>query len=603
MQIKMFMWEWQHIFQPAVFRLLVESLRILKIQASPKTFVIGIPINEDANNVYFHPENCGYTPQQFQAVFSMVNDAVSNDPRQGFFITAPLNLERKSSLYLETLQKIVENIVNENDSTGEFISFCSFPVEMNNHWIMTVIQIEKEVFYEQYQLTRAIHEVHAMRYYRIDRSFLEAIIWVILSESQRELQMPSKERYDSFAEPERILEDAASNLLSSIRLHIDDMGGDLLELANAISAERYEGLGSKGRLVICRRDNPHILIKINLKVPISINNYRGIRKLLEVSSETMALLCDAGSVWGLGLPLGTYDLCNEDLFEIKFTEHYTWELVHAEHVMLIVKYRKPRLPRKRFDKEQFCDHVNRLFNVHEEALGILIEAVESAVEQRHGTMLVITTEADQESERLSAQSTVITPTPVSRELISHVSSVDGAILISPDGIVYSFGVILDGLFSKNGDRTRGARYNSAIRYIDGKNNSNIKCLAIIVSEDGYVNIYPTLKQRISRTLIDELIEDLEKHADLSKRFDGDGARATLLNLEKLSFYLLKKDIERVNTAKNIAVDRMNKHSLAEAMGRGMGCIFDQFNDFHVHEEMNHEYYLPINSCDSVMDEV
>ena len=104
-------------------------------------------------------------------------------------------------------------------------------------------------------------------------------------------------------------------------------------------------------------------------------------------------------------------------------------------------------------------------------------------------MLVVTPEAEAETQRLSAQSTVIEPVIASQSIISHLSSVDGAILISPKGVVYSFGVILDGQASKNGNPARGARYNSAIRYVDEKSNERINCLALIVSEDGYVDLY------------------------------------------------------------------------------------------------------------------
>ena len=77
---------------------------------------------------------------------------------------------------------------------------------------------------------------------------------------------------------------------------------------------------------------------------------------------------------------------------------------------------------------------------------------------------------------------------ISQSLISHLSNIDGAILISPEGIIYAFGVILDGQASKNGNSARGARYNSAIRYVDEKSRK-VNCLALIVSEDGYVDLY------------------------------------------------------------------------------------------------------------------
>ncbi|WP_222427209.1 DNA integrity scanning protein DisA nucleotide-binding domain protein, partial [Hyella patelloides] len=431
---------------------------------------------------------------------------------QFFFMeTAHLNQVHQDSLYPKALRQAVQSILKQHDLKREQVSFCSFPVQKNHHWIMTVIQLEKQDFDSQYRLTKETYEVNPMRQDRIDRCFLEALIYRVLKESELELQNSSEGNTSSLGNSElkfqnssegntsslgnseRVIEDAAFSLLKSVEVHINKWHKvDLLSFANAIAAERYEGAASEGRLIICRTDHPDISAKVKLKTPIKIYNYRGIRKLLEVSSSTMALLCDVETVWGLGIPLDTYQPNLENLFEIRFAEYHTWELVHAENIMLRVKYRQARLPRARFDRKLFCDRVYQFFKVNETTVNILVKAVEAAVKQRHGTMLVITPEAEQETKRLAAQSTVIEPVIVSKDIIYHLSSIDGAILISPEGIIHSFGVILDGKASENGNSSRGARYNSAIRYIDGKISSNINCLALIVSEDGYVDLYPNL---------------------------------------------------------------------------------------------------------------
>ena len=62
----------------------------------------------------------------------------------------------------------------------------------------------------------------------------------------------------------------------------------------------------RGGLLSVSGDSVDIAAKVKLIAPIKIYNYRAIRKLLEVSSNNMALLCDIETVWGLGLPLDTY---------------------------------------------------------------------------------------------------------------------------------------------------------------------------------------------------------------------------------------------------------------------------------------------------------
>ena len=68
--------------------------------------------------------------------------------------------------------------------------------------------------------------------------------------------------------------------------------------------------------------------------------------------------------------------------------------------------------------------------------------------------------------------------------------VDGAILVDPTGTCHAVGVILDGYASGKGDSSRGARFNSAVRYHETQSG---ECLVIIVSEDGMIDLIPRLR--------------------------------------------------------------------------------------------------------------
>lgn len=491
MQTKMFMWRWQHTFYDALKSLLGNILQTLELPIVANISVLGIPLTEsEVAQVLFYPEDCGFNVADFSEIFALTKQNFDNDPEHFFFKSSTsLIQEHKDSLYLKALHSAVQSIIDQGDRQLGLVSFCSLPVKKNDRWIMIVIQLKQQDFENQYCLSKDIHESPSMRQYRIERCFLEAVVYRVLKEGENELH--SSAGSNSLNSPERVIEDAAANLLKSVEVHINPWQRiDLLSFANAIAAERYEGAASEGRLIICAKDHADIAAKVKLTSPIEIYNYRAIRKLLEVSSTDMALLCDVETVWGLGLPLDTYQPSRENLFEIRFAEHHTWELVHAENIMMRVKYRQARLPRARFDRQLFCDRVHQLFQVDRTTANLLVKAVEAALEQRHGTMLVITPEAESETQRLAAQSTVIEPVIVSQSIISHLSSVDGAVLLSPAGIIYAFGVILDGQASKNGNSTRGARYNSAIRYVD-QMSRKVNCLALIVSEDGYVDLYST----------------------------------------------------------------------------------------------------------------
>jgi DNA integrity scanning protein DisA with diadenylate cyclase activity len=71
-----------------------------------------------------------------------------------------------------------------------------------------------------------------------------------------------------------------------------------------------------------------------------------------------------------------------------------------------------------------------------------------------------------------------------------VTNIDGAVLIDPRGTCFAIGAILDGLATERGDSSRGSRYNSALRYVE---TARYPTLAIVVSEDGYIDLLQSTK--------------------------------------------------------------------------------------------------------------
>ena len=115
-------------------------------------------------------------------------------------------------------------------------------------------------------------------------------------------------------------------------------------------------------------------------------------------------------------------------------------------------------------------------------------------------------------------------------------------ILSPEGICYAIGAILDGLATDEGDPSRGARYNSAVRYVKS---SQVNCLAVVVSEDGGTTFLPDLPAPIKRADIDHhigMLSSLNSDEDFSKlRFNESRDW-----IEKHSFYLLQKDCDLLN---------------------------------------------------------
>jgi hypothetical protein len=105
------------------------------------------------------------------------------------------------------------------------------------------------------------------------------------------------------------------------------------------------------------------------------------------------------------------------------------------------------------------------------------------------------------------------------------------------------GVILDGHASGEGDPSRGARFNSAVRYHDDQRGH---CLVIIVSEDGMINLLPDLPRQVARTSVEKVVHQLEE--SLTDDPDYEIFFRYWEHLESLAFYLTAEQCGRINAA-------------------------------------------------------
>lgn len=201
-------------------------------------------------------------------------------------------------------------------------------------------------------------------------------------------------------------------------------------------------------------------------------------------------------------------------------------------------YGVPRLPRVSIKQETFRIAMRRLFpDITEAAQKQLWLIVEAAMKQRHGTIIVVSADADKEAARLRQQAMTTEPFELGPELVSRLSNIDGALLVDTNGICHAIGVILDGMATECGDPSRGARYNSALRYVYSR--PKLSTLTVIISDDGYVDVFPTFRPQIRRS-------DVDKYVSLLKTQNIDTYGQTLRWLEEHRFYLNANDCENVN---------------------------------------------------------
>lgn len=290
------------------------------------------------------------------------------------------------------------------------------------------------------------------------------------------------------------LRKAANNLITTSIDH--SLILNLFEQINNISSLYYESSASTGRIIFTHYDfikNGHEDIEqvLLLSQRVSLHNTRLIRKLLEICKAGIALLSDGKYVYGISKIKSTYTKDLENIFVVDYLGLYEWEFNHHSKGIIRVNHNEVFLPQNKVSFSEFKSRVLEIFeDLSSENIVKLYSIMIKAIKQKHGTMLVISRNARSETNRLKSQGFLVKPKEITPNIVYEITSIDGAVLLDPDCICYGIGVILDGMATTNGDTSRGARYNSAIRYVETikKNKNYSDCLAIVISEDGYVDL-------------------------------------------------------------------------------------------------------------------
>ncbi len=394
----------------------------------------------------------------------------------------------KRRIVLDTWRLAVEEVLAESDDATKVVSFCSAPRPVEEFLVSTVLQLDRNAWRAYFALRQDEDDQQAAR----PASLLEATVLQYMRKCAVGLAERHAGMYESVQDldHEEILR-AAGRILADYPA----LGGQrdlnlrgLFNACNTISSLRYEGGAGVGALIISQPGHEGVKVRVKLRRPVRLYDYTAVRKMLETTRPGYALLSDGAVVYGIGALNLAYSVPGESLFQVSFQQHYVWELSYGARVLMRVSYGHPRLPRLSINEGRFRVAITRTFGMMEsDQFDRLWEMALAATKQAHGTILVIGENAAKEAERLAKQSAPIDPIQVDEEGLLALSSVDGAMLMDPDGVVHAFGVILDGRASTKGDPARGARFNSALRYVDS---SESPCMAIVVSEDGGVDVIP-----------------------------------------------------------------------------------------------------------------
>jgi DisA bacterial checkpoint controller nucleotide-binding len=561
------MWKYQRHFRAAAKYFAERVFKPLDQLFDPQLFLVGILNEQSAGRLpaCVEPEQDFWIGSgRFNGVLALAQSLIPAYPETGKLQPHLLGQERqdKALFYRSVRDAIKKTIESESTASSSLRYSVSLPARIEGYLVCTVLGLQEDVIGEYYELKRSVVRVHKYRDAEVAVSLIDAAATELLEGLRQELQKPDPGLGELGIDPADMIRAAGRSLCRNTVARIDrariEGMDDLFNACSTISSLGYEKSVAAGRMVLCRKDHPSLVPQISLLNPEKLSRYRAARKLFQLASGYLSLHSDSEELFGL-VSLRDYDESREDLFEMQVLGHQHWELNHAGETLMKVRYGVPSLPRLSFDEAKLRSDLARIFrSITRDDVSRLVKLIRAAEDASHGALLIIDENSAAEAHRLRKQGTSVHACLLTPDLLRHLITIDGAILLSPDGMCHGFGTILDGMATESGDPSRGARYNSALRFVE----SAWPCLAVVVSEDGGVDFIPNLPPAVRRSAIDRAIAEIKELRGVNPisraRYDR-----VLDFLDDRRFYLRKEDCDTINSAIEFVEAALRKQEKAE----------------------------------------
>lgn len=496
--ITLFMWGYQEHFRGTVEYLTKRTLELIGVEAEPAVLLVGLarPGHSPRHPVCIEPENDRWSLSTFAVLPSRMESAIKSHPMQQMFYGDELSMrEKPENIRRLTISEEIKRQLGPDDARMGVRSFCSTAYPVNDYYVVCVVQVPDHLFQQFPPIAYRWQDENA------ETNFLHECLRVVLSEARSALSRPDPGRSLGSQEmrtPEEVVQRAARNFM-----RVPFIGqfnpSDLFERFNKLSQLMYEGRTGAGRIVLAAEDDPNVQYVLRFATPVPFAQARWARKALQMATKESALIAGYDSIFGLGKVSDV----SAPPYCIDVLDHHQWDFKRGDQVLLRTRFGEARLPQEPISAERFIDNMRRIFKgISEDAVNRFKIVLDLLVQLPRGSMLVIATDAAAEARRLELQGTVIKPTPLNKELLEGATSIDGTILVDPDGVCHAIGVILDGTANDDCTPSRGARYNSAVRYVV---NGSGERMAFVISEDRTLDVIPLLRERVDRNLVEQAV--------------------------------------------------------------------------------------------------
>ncbi len=545
--IDQFMWGYQHHYRRNVQSEADHAFKAIGFDSDPVVFLIGFKIaGQRAYDICVEPETGPYAPEDFALVAERAEELYKANPESSIFHTdTNLRERRDRGLRDRARADAISEVFQTHRADGRRKYFTGHSARIGDYEVHVVLGISSKALTAVPQLQTTLRER-----FDITPSLVHALIDDILHRAEAALYLPyaGSSYLVLGATSAEIVRTATERFVRTALICAGFwFGQDFDQVLSTVSTLPYEGRDGVGMLVLALADNEAVEVVLRLRQPVDLRQTRAVRKLMEAggaASELLVAEIDMGAkVYGLGRVRDSYDESTEAVFSVAVMGRGVWDLMHGQTRLLSVRDGVAQLPTHILDMHAFKDAVDRLIPGADEQT--LTHIAQIVAKHDHGAMLIVSSDAAGEADRLSPQAWAVEPATLSDEMVRQLTAMDGAILVDANGHCHAIGVILDGQAAGKGDPARGSRYNNAIRYL---NSDPPPAVIVVYSADGSIDVLPRLQPRVRRRLVPAVVNRFLK---LSSNRPPDFAvvYAAWDRVKNLQFYLSAEQCDDVNRAR------------------------------------------------------
>ena len=536
--IDQFMWPYQDSFREGVQHLARSVFGEIGFEdEAAVVFLVGLaaPGHRGRHAVCIEPEHGVWKQEMFATLPEDVEKAIPADPMQRMHYDDRATMRDKpENIRRNVITKEIARRLKVEDARKGIRSFCSRATRYGEFYIVAVLQVPE----------RGFAALPTINYRWQDQagetSLVGECIREILAQAEQELSKPHPEPGRGIGDRHRLVSKEIADRAARLLMRTPFIDGDysnwgLFESIEEVSKLMYEGTIGTGRIVLAADRDPSLRYVLKLSSPVPLNKTRWLRKLLQMATKETALICGYARAFGLG----SVSDVSAPLFSIDFTGRHQWDLLRGDLTFMRVKDGQPRLPQDPIQVERFEENMRRIFpGIADASIAMARNVMDLLFKMGRGSTIVFAADAAEEAARLESQGTRIQPAAINKEFLERASCIDGAMIADRDGVCHAVGVILDGNATPTCTPARGGRYNSAVRYVgDGSTGRQ----ALVVSEDGTLDVVPLLRPQIDGDVVERAVEALGSASI-------DDYHQTRNFLDENRFYLNADQCRRANDA-------------------------------------------------------